>query len=122
MNLTVLIALSMVINFCYYWENPYSISAIAIAGSCTGISVFIGSIRKLWAQCPHNSRKRTGALTINKNCVPQPSGCVIILKKMYVYQWSSAFAPGKEQIVVMPDRFDIPVVMSDPQYQRIGRV
>jgi hypothetical protein len=32
------------------------------------------------------------------------------------------FAPGKERIVVMPDRFDIPVVTSDPQYQRIGGV
>jgi hypothetical protein len=34
----------------------------------------------------------------------------------------SAFAPEKERIVVMPDRFDIQVVMSDPQYQRIGGV
>jgi hypothetical protein len=28
---------------------------------------------------------RTGALTINKNCVPQSSGCVVVQKKMYVY-------------------------------------
>jgi hypothetical protein len=40
---------------------------------------------------------------------------------MYVYQWSPAFA-RKEQIGVMPKRFDMPVVMSDPQYQRINGV
>jgi putative transposase len=37
------------------------------------------------------------------------------------YRWSSAYARAKNEGVV-PDRFEVPVEMSNPQYQRIGAV
>ena len=37
------------------------------------------------------------------------------------FKWSSAYARTND-VGVVPDRFDIPVAMPNPQYQRIGVV
>jgi putative transposase len=71
-----------------------------------------GFDRNLWnAKAIHDSIKYIEANPVRRGLVSSPEG----------YCWSSSYARMKDQGLI-PDKFNMPVLMLNPQHQRIGVV